>query len=76
MVIEGIQRMQRRITWRLVIVGGGLVVLAIGFFLFMMGMMPKSNDPQAMMQTVGEVSGVVGAIGLVMAVFGLIGKKT
>ena len=68
--------MQRRVTWRLVIVGGVLVVLAVGFFLFMMGMMPKSNDPQAMMQTVGEVSGVVGAIGVVMAVFGLIGKKT
>jgi hypothetical protein len=68
--------MQRRITWRLVIVGGVLVVFAIGFFLFMMGMMPRSNDPRAMMQTVGEVSGVVGAIGLVMAVFGLIGRKT
>lgn len=67
--------MQRRVTWRLVIVGGVLIVLAVGFFLFMMGMMPRSSDPETMLRTVGEVSGAVGAIGLVMAVFGLIGKK-
>lgn len=60
---------------RLVIVGLVLAVLAVGFFLYMMGMAPKSNDPQAMLATVGQVSGAVGAIGLVMAVIGLIGKK-
>jgi succinate dehydrogenase hydrophobic anchor subunit len=66
----------RRKNWRVVMAGGLAIVLAVGFFLFMMTMAPKSNDPAAMMATVGQVSGVVGAIGLVMVVVGLIGKKT
>ena len=63
-------------NWRLVIVGAILLVLAIGFFLFMMTMAAKSNDPKAMMSTVGQVTGVVSAIAIVMAGIGLIGKKT
>ncbi len=66
----------RQKNWRLVIVGAVLIVLAAAFFLFMMGMAPKSNDPKTMMETVGMVSGVVIGIALVMiALFGLIGKK-
>jgi hypothetical protein len=65
----------RRKNWRMVIVGLALVVLAAGFFLFMTGMAPKSTDPVAMMRTVGQVSGVVTALGLVMALFGFIGRK-
>lgn len=38
-------------------------------------MMPWSNDPAALMRTVGEVSGAVGAISLIMIFFGLIGRK-
>ncbi len=45
------------------------------FFLAMLGMVPRSNDPAALMQTVGQVSGVVGGISIVMIIFGLIGKK-
>ena len=60
---------------RLVIVGGVLVVLAVGFFLFMMGIAPRSNDPAALMTTVGQVSGAVGGLSLVMIVIGLIGKE-
>ena len=63
-------------NWRLVIVGGVLVVLAAVFFVFMMSLAPQSNDAVALMQTVGTVSGVVGALGIVMAVYGLIGKKS
>lgn len=66
----------RRTNWRLVIVGGVLIVLALGFFLVMLGMAPKSNDPKALLETVGEVSGVVGGIAIAMIVFGLIGRKT
>ncbi len=66
----------RRTNWRLVIVGGVLIVLAIGFFLVMLGMASKSNDPVTLMRTVGQVSGAVGGISLVMIVIGLIGKKT
>ena len=65
----------RRTNWRLVIVGGVLIVLAAGFFLVMLGMAPKSNDPKTMLQTVGEVGGVVGGIALAMIVAGLVGKK-
>ena len=66
----------RRTNWRLVIVGGVLIVLAAGFFLVMLGLAPKSNDPKTMLATVGEVSGVVGGIALAMIAAGLIGKKT
>lgn len=65
----------RRKNWRVVLTGAFLIVLAVGFFVFMLTMAPKSNDPAAMMQTVGQVSGVAGAIGFVMIVFGLIGKR-
>jgi hypothetical protein len=65
----------RQKNWRLVIVGGVLVVVAAGFFLYMMGMMPQSNDPKSMMQTVGMVSGGVGGLAVMMMIFGLIGKK-
>jgi hypothetical protein len=65
----------RRRNWRLVIAGLVLAVLAAGFFLYMMGMAAKSTDPVEMMKTVGQVSGGVGALGLVLAVFGLIGRK-
>jgi len=66
----------RRRNWRVVIAGAFLIVLAAGFSAFMLTMAPKSNDPAAMMETVGQVSGVAGAIGLVMIVFGLIGKRS
>ena len=65
----------RRTNWRLVIVGVVLIVAAAGFFFWMSGMAPKSNDPVAMMQTVGEVSGAVAGLSVVLIIFGLIGKK-
>jgi hypothetical protein len=65
----------RQKNMRLVIVGSVLLVLAFGFFLFMLLLAPKSNDPKAMLQTVGQVVGVVGGISVVMIVMGLIGKK-
>jgi hypothetical protein len=66
----------RKTNWRLVIVGLVLVVLAFGFFAGMGLMAGRSNDPVAMMQTVGTVSGVVGTLGVVMAIFGFIGRRT
>ena len=65
----------RRRNMRLVIVGAVLIVGAVAFFVFMMGLAHKSNDPRAMMATVGQVSGVVTAIGLTMIGVGVIGKK-
>ena len=60
---------------RVVATGTATIVLAIGFFLYMMTLMPRSNDPASMMQTVGGVSGAVGAIGLVMIVAGALGRR-
>ncbi len=65
----------RKRNWRLIVTGLLMIVLAAGFFIFMMGMAPKSNDPKAMLETVGQVSGVVGGIAVVMILFGLIGRK-
>ncbi len=65
----------RKANFRLVIVGLAMIVLAAGFFLVMGSMAKQSNDPVALMQTVGTVSGVVGALGAVMAIFGFIGRR-
>jgi len=65
----------RQKNWRVVIVGLVLVLLAIGFYIVMLSMAPKSTDPAALMRTVGTVSGAVGGLALVMIIFGLIGKK-
>lgn len=60
---------------RLVLTGVVMLVAAAGFFFYMMGMAPKSNDPKMLMQTVGQVSGVVGGIGIVMLLVGLFKKN-
>jgi hypothetical protein len=60
---------------RVVITGAVLIAAAIGFFLYMMSIASTSNDPKALMETVGQVSGVAGAIGIVMIVLGLRGRK-
>jgi hypothetical protein len=65
----------RKVNWRVAMVGLVLVVLAAGFFLAMSGMAQQSNDPVALMQTVGAVSGGVGGLGVVMAIVGLIGRR-
>jgi hypothetical protein len=65
----------RKKNWRLIAVGLVLLVLAPLFFLAMRDMTPWSNDPVALMRTVGEVSGAVGGLSVVMIVFGLIGRK-
>ena len=65
----------RKKNWRLIAVGIVLLVLAVLFFLNMRDMTPWSNDPVALMRTVGEVSGAVGGLSIVMIVFGLIGRK-
>jgi hypothetical protein len=65
----------RQKNWRVVIVGIILSVLAVLFYLFMMSTAAKSNDPVALMRTVGTVSGVIVGLAIVMIIVGLIGKK-
>jgi predicted anti-sigma-YlaC factor YlaD len=62
-------------NWRLVIVGAALVGLAVVFYIVMLGMAGQSTDPQALMQTVGQTSGVVIGIGVAAAIIGYLGKK-
>ena len=65
----------RRKNWRIVVVGFVLIVLALGFYFFMLSIASTSTDPVALMQTVGTVTGAAVGISLVMIVIGLIGKK-
>ena len=65
----------RKTNWRLVIVGFALIVLALIFFAGMTLMTGRSSDPVALMQTVGQVSGALGGLGLVMAIFGVVGRR-
>ena len=61
---------------RLIIVVLILVALAAAFFFYMLSIASKSTDPNALMQIVGQVSGVVGGIGIVMSIVGLIRKRS
>ena len=65
----------RQRNWRLIAVGTVLLVLAVLFFLSMRDMTSWSNDPVALMRAVGEVSGGIAGVSLLMIVFGLIGRK-
>ena len=53
----------RRKNWRIVIAGLVLIVIALVFFFFMLSVASKSNDPVALMRTVGTVAGAVSGIG-------------
>ena len=65
----------RQRNWRVVIVGVAVILVSILFYIVMLTMASKSNDPATLMQVVGTVSGVVCGLALVMIAFGLIGKK-
>ena len=65
----------RRKNLRVVIVGVVLFVLAIAFFLLMMSLAPRSNDPVELLRVAGMVSGVVGGLAIAMIVMGQIGTK-
>jgi hypothetical protein len=62
-------------NWRFVGVGTVLIVLSMAFFVAMMGLAPRSNDPVSLMRTVGEVVGVVAGISLAMIAVGLVGRR-
>ncbi|MEP6880759.1 MAG: hypothetical protein ABI866_02135 [Dokdonella sp.] len=65
----------RRKNMRFVITGSVLIAAAVLFFLFFLSIAAKSNDPAAMMRTVGTVSGVVIGLGLFLLISGWIGKN-
>jgi len=59
----------------MIIVGFVLIVLALGFYFFMLSIASTSTDPVALMQTVGTVAGAAVGISLIMIILGRIGKK-
>jgi len=65
----------RRKNWGIVIVGLVLIVLALGFFFFMLSVASKSTDPVVLMKAVGTGAGTIGGISVVMIIIGLIGRK-
>jgi hypothetical protein len=65
----------RQKNLRVVITGAVMILLAGCFFAYMTTLAPRSNDPVEMLRTVGQVSGAVAGLGLVMIVYGLIGRK-
>jgi len=65
----------RQRNMRIVIVGVVLLILALGFFVFMRSIASTSNGPVSLMQTVGTVTGVVSSISVVMIIAGLIRKR-
>jgi hypothetical protein len=61
---------------RVLVTGAATVGLAAAFFFWSLTTLaPKSNDPAAMMRTVGQVCGAVGGIGIVMVLFGLFRRR-
>jgi hypothetical protein len=68
-------------NWRMIIGGAFFAFIAAAFFVLMLGEAGHSTDPGGMMGTVGEVSFVVGGIGVALVIAGLLGwqglsKKT
>jgi hypothetical protein len=65
----------RHRNWRVILTGFVLIVLALGFYLFMLTVASQSTDPVEFMKTVGAVSGVLTGISIAMIIIGLVGKK-
>ena len=65
----------RRKNWRMINGGIFFIILSVGFFFYMTSFIPRSNDPKGMMEIVGQVSGFVVGISVLLIVAGFIGKK-
>jgi hypothetical protein len=65
----------RHRNWRVILTGFVLIVLALGFYLFMLTVASQSTDPVEFMRTAGTVSGVLVGISIAMIILGLVGKK-
>ena len=65
----------RRRNWRFIGTGFLFIVLAFGFYFFMLTFASATTDPMEYMRTVGSVSGTVVGISAFLIILGLIGKK-
>ena len=59
---------------RVVLASGLLLVLALAFFVAMLSMASRSNNPAELMRTVGMVSGAVGSLAVAMVTIGPLKK--
>ena len=66
----------RKTNWRLITVGVILLDFAVVFFLGVLDMPPRANDPGELMRRVGQVAGAVCGISIVIIIFGLVGRKS
>jgi hypothetical protein len=66
----------RKRNYRLVAAGLFLIAVAAVFFLSMIWLSPQSNDPAEMLRVAGRAAGVATGVGLVLAIVGLVGRKT
>lgn len=60
------------------LIRGGIFAAAVGAIFFLAAsvwLAPESNDPVEVMRIAGQASGVAIGVGLVMLLFGIIGKK-
>lgn len=65
----------RKRNWREIYTGLVLLIVAIGFFFFMMAIARASNDFETATHTAGAISGLAIAFGVFMIAKGLIGKS-
>jgi len=66
----------RHTNRRVVFAGLGLLLFAVAFFIVMLSMAPRSNDPVELMRTVGAVSGAVGGLAIAMMAIGMFRKNS
>ena len=65
----------RRTNYRFILTGLLMLLIAGGFFIWMLDLAPKSNDPKELLRIAGMASGAVGGIGLVLIFLGAVGTK-
>lgn len=65
----------RQIKWRAIIGGVLFMIFAVAFYFIMLANVGRSTDPQEMMRLVGQISGFVFGLSIVLIIIGLIGKK-
>lgn len=63
------------VNLRVIATGAGLIVLAAAFFFYMAAMAPESADPDAMMRTVGMVSGGAAGLGGAMILIAMFRRR-
>ncbi len=63
--------------FRFILTGLLMGILAAGFFLIMLDMAPKSNDPKELLRIAGMASGTFGGLGVAIILMGFfgVGKK-